>query len=325
MLNTGTPLPPAFRRARLWLAGFALVLATAPGYAQPPAQEDEPSGPAWYQVEVLIFANDSPYAAGPERWPENVELAYPTQIVALAPPPSAQTSRVAGMEVDDTTAVTVDNPDATAAAATPEPFVALDDDQLELTAAAARLLRQGNYRTLFHKAWRQPTAGRDNAISVLVRGGDSFDDHRELEGSIQLSVERYLHFRTDLWLSTFTSTAGLDELPWPKLPRLPVVSADQANTQPNFDALFNNSSLSGMNWGSQIPAFNLSHRRYVVDTTAVLRQSRRMRSSELHYIDHPLMGILVRATPYELPTPEPEAAETAATEAASTPSASVGE
>ncbi|MEM7407978.1 MAG: CsiV family protein [Pseudomonadota bacterium] len=33
----------------------------------------------------------------------------------------------------------------------------------------------------------------------------------------------------------------------------------------------------------------------------VLRESRRMRSGELHYLDHPLFGMLVRATPYEAP------------------------
>ena len=31
---------------------------------------------------------------------------------------------------------------------------------------------------------------------------------------------------------------------------------------------------------------------------------RRMRSKEIHYIDHPLIGILVLATPFELPVSE---------------------
>ncbi|MCK4708648.1 MAG: hypothetical protein KAU21_08530 [Gammaproteobacteria bacterium] len=32
-----------------------------------------------------------------------------------------------------------------------------------------------------------------------------------------------------------------------------------------------------------------------------LQDHRRMRSKELHYIDHPLFGIIVKAMPYELP------------------------
>jgi hypothetical protein len=31
-----------------------------------------------------------------------------------------------------------------------------------------------------------------------------------------------------------------------------------------------------------------------------------MRSDELHYIDHPLMGVLIRVTTYEKPEPEEE-------------------
>ena len=32
-----------------------------------------------------------------------------------------------------------------------------------------------------------------------------------------------------------------------------------------------------------------------------LKESRRMRSGELHYFDHPVFGMLLRATPYEAP------------------------
>ena len=35
--------------------------------------------------------------------------------------------------------------------------------------------------------------------------------------------------------------------------------------------------------------------------TISLNQSRRMRSKEVHYIDHPMIGILALITPYERP------------------------
>jgi hypothetical protein len=37
-----------------------------------------------------------------------------------------------------------------------------------------------------------------------------------------------------------------------------------------------------------------------------MQDHRRMRSGELHYIDHPLMGVLVEIRPFEAPKPEPE-------------------
>ena len=38
-----------------------------------------------------------------------------------------------------------------------------------------------------------------------------------------------------------------------------------------------------------------------------LKESRRMRSKELHYFDHPMFGMIVKITPYELPEPSPVA------------------
>jgi len=40
---------------------------------------------------------------------------------------------------------------------------------------------------------------------------------------------------------------------------------------------------------------------YIVSETITLQQKRRMRSSELHYIDHPRVGLLIKITPYEGP------------------------
>jgi len=34
-----------------------------------------------------------------------------------------------------------------------------------------------------------------------------------------------------------------------------------------------------------------------------LQQSRRLRSNETHYIDHPLFGLLIQIRPYEKPSP----------------------
>ena len=36
-----------------------------------------------------------------------------------------------------------------------------------------------------------------------------------------------------------------------------------------------------------------------------MAQSRKMRSEEIHYLDHPLFGVIVQVTPYEAPPPEP--------------------
>lgn len=283
-----------------YLLPILLLLATiAPlaSFAQPQATDadGEDDKQLWYQIEVLIFANEEPFAEGPERWPEEVELAYPDELVSLVeasalatPDPLQPAPGNAGM------------PLAPGNPLLDEAFVTLDSEQWQLRDIATSILRQAPFRLLFHKAWRQPTLGRQDAISVLVRGGDRYDDHRELEGWLQLSVERYLHLKTDLWLSSFKSTAGLRELPWPKLPPIPLSLAapqvDSSEASPFPDSGLNDLVPATR----QQPLFYLADRQYVVDRTVVLRQSRRMRSDELHYIDHPLMGVLVKVTPYEI-------------------------
>ena len=58
----------------------------------------------------------------------------------------------------------------------------------------------------------------------------------------------------------------------------------------------------------------LHHRQVPLDTPTEgtmfrLQDSRRMRSKEVHYIDHPLVGLLVLVTPYEPLEEELEAEE----------------
>lgn len=302
------------KTARPLLPTLALLATIGPfgAIAQPLADGDDStdSKPLWYQIEVLIFANEEPFAEGPERWPEEVELAYPEDLVNLS---AAVDMEPAATRPADNSATGSINPPAPLPA-TSDPlldqaFVELDREQWQLQNIATSILRQGQFRLLFHKAWRQPTRGRQDSISVLVRGGDQYDDHRELEGWLQLSVERYLHLKTDLWLSSFKSTAGLRELPWPKLPAIPLsLAAPQADA--GVESPYIDSGLNDlMPTFPQRPVFYLADRQYVVDRTVVLRQSRRMRSDELHYIDHPLMGVLVKVTPWEV-EPEPAADET---------------
>ena len=128
-----------------------------------------------------------------------------------------------------------------------------------------KLQNNKGYRVLFHEAWQQQITER-NTPAVIIRGGDKIGGHRELEGSIQLRVSRYLHIQTDLWLTSFSSSGENSE--WPTLPVLPEDSRLSSNT----------------------PA---------IDYITTFREKRRMRSQELHYIDHPILGLLIIITPIE--------------------------
>lgn len=306
------------------------------------AAEDNPveeqQQPKWYQVELFIFANNTPNGNTDERWPKELSLKYPKQIIELRPvvtedsllpvleenaqryndelaamesainpalateiDPHSETANIDGLTTNseslhsETPALQADGQQQPAYS-DEAAFILLSKDQYQLGDVVKRTLAQADFRLLFHQAWRQPMDKRYEAAHLLIRGGDQFDSHYELEGSINLSVARYLHLTTDLWLSTFVSNLGREEDPWPVLPTVPLAGA---SSQPrglfNRDSHINGSSLQEF----FNPFADIAGNQYSVDQTVTLRQHRRMRSSELHYIDHPLMGLIIKITPYD--------------------------
>ena len=289
-----------------------LAFGTGQSYSQNEAKETPVQ---WYQIEVFIFDNNDESAAGNERWPQDLVLRYPPNTVELIDPLSLNAPTL--NENDSLKATnnfqqfpTLNSNTATEASfstvnplhsgLTVEghhgeiPYALLPDEELQLTHTVRKISRRNNFRKLFHHAWRQPAATRKDSPHIIITGGDKFDNHFELEGTIQLGVERYLHITTDLWLSSFVGNAGLERDLWSTLPKRPETNPQSTPSnaianefdpvQHSFLALFGN--------------------QYSVDRTVTLRQTRRMRSGELHYIDHPLIGLLVKVTPYELPIEE---------------------
>ncbi len=121
--------------------------------------------------------------------------------------------------------------------------------RVKLTREATALERHQDYRLLFHQAWRMRLVSEAKSIPLLIEGGDYFADMPELQGKLKLSVARYLHLETDLFLNTFE-----------------VVNAPNAvNATP-----------------------------YKVTSSAGMHQRRRMRSNELHFIDSPYLGLLIK-------------------------------
>jgi len=295
------------------------------------AQADEDQ-PQWYQVELLVFAYQQPNPQAQEAWSREPGLKYPKRIIELkhAAPTEilintqdSNTLQPENTDVEITVPNHVSN-EATGSLTTPtqptpsstpldststpmlvqlkeQPFTLLEPQQLSFNNIAKRLFRQNDIRPLFHGAWRQPIASREQAESILIRGGDQFDNHYELEGSITIGLERYLHISTDLWLSSFVSNVGSTDKLWPVLPRVPATSNAQTKLQPvdPFTNAATTSNYGQLLLGFENPFMDLIGNQYAVDQTVALRQQRRMRSSELHYIDHPLMGLLIRVTPYE--------------------------
>jgi len=152
---------------------------------------------------------------------------------------------------------------------TPEGFLPVPTNERLLAPQAATLARSGSYTLLYHQAWRQMIYGRKT--NLAISGGKTVGDHQELEGSIALSVGQYLKIQTNLWLTQFAVAGTNITETWPELPQLP--NSGFSDTQKNSD--------------------------FLIKRIVKISQERSMRSNEIHYIDHPLLGIIIKIVPYD--------------------------
>ena len=141
-------------------------------------------------------------------------------------------------------------------------YARLPTSDLKLDGAYWSLRGVAGLKPLVHMAWRQPISGPGQTPPVYLASGPGA---AELEGTLEVSVSRFLHVNLDLLLRR-TSPAGPSRPP-------ALVAAD----------------------GSGLPRYPVSSPegyRYR------MQAHRRMRSGEVHYIDHPLMGVLLRIDRY---------------------------
>lgn len=283
--NTRNRFATAFKTLRqITLVGVVIMTSFSP------LSQAQSNNQRWYQVELIVFARENPDTQ--EHWPTNIKLGYPLNWVELKDPNALNTQS----EATDTPSASVD--------LLRDPFYLLPDSDKKLRNHAAALQRDSRYRVLTHQAWRQFIGNQKRAPAILIKGGKAFGNHHELEGSITLSVAQYLQLRTNLWFSEFEINYGQAPGEWPQLPQSPsqlraeILAADRAeattNTSgfeqwPSFEATTTETTLA-----------NLSE-PYLTKRVVRMELERRMRSNEMHYLDHPLFGLIIQITPYSPP------------------------
>lgn len=316
-----------------YLLAALLAAVSSTGIAQTDSGEDH----RWYQVDMVVFANRSTAAAASERWPRDLRLSYPERVARLKTREqfAAEHCRT-GQGYQSAAAPSDEQP--CAAADPPLPYVLVADPDPEMREVIDRLGRSSNYRRLFTASWTQPMKGRSASPHLLIRGGDQYGRHFELEGHIRISIERYLHLDTDLWLSAFEQHGGMRSdfsggwqggvgtaeagSHWPRIPLPPPAMSVEAESARSARRPAREPQRTGpASWsdgtavvedtdadaGGEPPgrepiAYDLNTfleetGGYALERVVAMRQHRRMRSGQLHYLDHPLFGIVLKITP----------------------------
>lgn len=221
----------------------------------------------YYDVEIIVLENLSETEKNSENWPIQVNLNQPEKTVQLGQP---VLSEWLPKDVDIKSSYKV-----------------LEPKYYKLTSEVEKIAESKTQRVIFHTAWRQPGLDKDLALPIYfkrevpaapvieainkstqsaeeISSADKGTLPSILEGIFRVTLARFLHFEAEL---TFRG----------KIPEI-------SKSGNPFEV------LDDENMRNQLQKQGVIHLK---------QERRRIRSSELHYLDHPVLGILINITPYE--------------------------
>ncbi|MEP1472235.1 MAG: CsiV family protein [Halieaceae bacterium] len=303
------------------VALFAMLSGALPAFSQSTDSQ------RWFRVELMIFSHESANAGSAERWDPAPPLAYPktgrflideaqieknqraypdgessldargVQTINLALETAAASDIPRQQTVDSGTDngagqadTSVQQAPLTPAAFTPRPL-----SELEFRGKAAYMQRTGRFKTLFHQTWLQPMRSEEQALPIIIdRSGDQQSWPR-LQGSVKFYLSRYLHIQTNLWLNTTGDYLPAQwTMPAPPMgpPSLIIIEPPSA-TSDNYYVSETAPSVDEAGMPMTVASGPVYPWRHAI----LMDQKRRMRSNEVHYIDHPMLGIVVKILP----------------------------
>ena len=303
-----------------------------------------------YRVEVMLFTYLDENSAREEHWPllkERAEAEEAAIAAALEEDTAATAESEPGIvKSEEGTAGDANsgvlqvsaeesselNPDASDEMNSAEedtdstPPVTLLDD-LEFANAVNRFGYRSDMKVVWHQAWIEELQDSANAYDHEVTASYEEENFRiDISGSFNLYRSRYIHIRPDLEVDQLIFTIPADA---------PLSGETTENTEEGAmtmavtsdtisDNIGNSDALPGVEGQMTIlpPDQGITNEpvaepepEWIPLRAAKIERSRRMRSGEVHYLDHPLLGMVVKVTPYEVPeeaseeAPESEASD----------------
>jgi Peptidoglycan-binding protein, CsiV len=248
------------------------------------SEKAAPNHQGWYQVEMIIFSRNNPSLQ--EHFPTNIHLGYPSRWQVLKDPnPIASRSVTENNSITNQPAVLTSVVDLNT-----QPFYMLPAESRQLNSAADKLSRSSDFTILFHQAWRQPITAQSQADWILINNQRSDEHAPLLSGSIRLSVATYLRLETRLWFAEFEPKLDDTAKEWPEIPESPDKIVQEIDaTQSSFF------SDENQNTPEQTEA---TTDQWQTKQIVLLKDRREMRSNEAHYIDHPLVGMIIKISPF---------------------------
>lgn len=244
-----------------------------------------------YRVEVMIFAYLDENSAREEHWP----------LLEQWKQEEADAINTQLLMAEDTNKIIIEDTELNTDAAEEEIIekpVIQPLDTLEFADPAARFRYRNDISMLWHQAWVEEIQNADAPIIHEVTAELESDIKVKLSGSIQFHRSRFIHITPNLVVEQFIFAV-------PEIDEIDEKNEAYEISETEFSADYNQFPEDTLTTPADesIAATELAldqtpQAEWIPLRAAEFNLSRRMRSDEVHYLDHPLLGLVVKVTPY---------------------------
>lgn len=166
-------------------------------------------------------------------------------------------------------------------------FQLLANDKLQLTPQREKLTEHASFKPLLHLAWRMPVDSKAKALPIHLIAGEDLslpmpsdelsntppEPKWTIDGNFKIYVDHYLFIDSQLIVRQKVT----QDIP------LETNQETIEDIDGNVQIIKQNELINPVS----------THKKTVI-TESLFDQNRRLRSGEIHYFDHPLMGMIVQ-------------------------------
>ena len=172
-------------------------------------------------------------------------------------------------------------------AASPYQLKTIDESTSDFMDISKRISKSKELNILSSGSWQQPIIRGQKLPPLKITAGQSYEggNRFQLEGELQIRRERYMHAEINVFLADFIALPYDDLKDW-------FFESDE--TKWPVDWLLQPLAY-------QHPALTKVGASLIPENVIHFNQSHRIKNSEIHYIDHPALGLIITIKEIEPP------------------------
>lgn len=234
----------------------------------------------WFEVELLLFQRNTDIKAIKEELAVKDIIIDTSNSIPLLQPEENNLCIEGTSCLDKKVPVLIDE---TQFASQANGFQRLDNEQLQLTTQREKLKKHAAFKPLLHLAWRMPVKNRNSAKAIHLFAGEnhagsipqSSADKWAIDGNFKIYLDRYLFIDSQLLIRQQTTSLAAKQ------------------QEQKFEVVNSENDVQILNQNENLLE-PVEVKQKTVISEALFDQNRRLRSEEIHYFDHPLMGMIVQ-------------------------------